>query len=290
MVLVRLILLLLLITPLQADVRAVIFDMDGVVRRGFEPIEGAAECIAWLGDSEIPGLLFTNECRYSPEQIRHDLHLMEISYPPTWPIYTAALATRDFLTDIYPTANALAYVVGEQGLRLAVEQVPNLRICNTLPPRYCGELLVILGAVDRMRISDLEEALKWVRAGAKVLTTSPDLADPLSTGELPLSKPGHMVQIINMHTPCNPYCVGKPNPIMMRRCLKLLRHTIPDLQPNEILLIGDSLNTDVRGAIEAGFQSALVLTGNTDRNDIDQTLIKPHHIFDDLYQLIEFLQ
>src|SRR5262245_50739519 len=46
--------------PLPARVRLVIFDLDGVVYRGAEPIAGAADLVAWLHERGVPVRFATN--------------------------------------------------------------------------------------------------------------------------------------------------------------------------------------------------------------------------------------
>jgi len=51
------------------------------------------------------------------------------------------------------------------------------------------------------------------------------------------------------------------------------------------LMVGDRLNTDILGANKLGIQTAAVLTGVTSRDEINQSVIKPNFIFEDIRNL-----
>ena len=64
------------------------------------------------------------------------------------------------------------------------------------------------------------------------------------------------------------YSCGKPNPLVARKILE--NH--PDVNPEEVLLIGDTLYTDIRLAEENNFKSLLVLSGNTKKEGIKSSV------------------
>ena len=69
----------------KTQIRSLILDMDGVLRRGFDVIEGAASLISWMTKNKIPGMILTNECRYTEKQLRAHLNKMKIPYPASMP-------------------------------------------------------------------------------------------------------------------------------------------------------------------------------------------------------------
>ena len=62
----------------------------------------------------------------------------------------------------------------------------------------------------------------------------------------------------------------RPNPLMMRTGLRLL-----GVHSEEAAMIGDRMDTDIVGGVESGIDPILVLTGVTDRNEIDKFPYRP---------------
>jgi len=270
-------------------IRAVIFDMDGVLRCGFDKIEGATEMIKWMDENDVPGLILTNECRYSEAQLREDLRGMGIDYPMLWEIYTSGHSVRDYFQHkVQSNGNIYVYVIGEAGLRQAMGEVSvdNFHIRSVLPAASEKDsLYVVFGSVDQIQINDLEHAIKWINAGAKVLTTCPDYSDPSSKGNKLVGMPHHMVHIIKMSAPCIPYSLGKPHPFITQAAIARLQKKEPSLKPHEILFVGDSLDTDIRAAFEGGLSSALVLTGNTRNEGANHYIVQADFIFSSIKEL-----
>lgn len=77
------------------------------------------------------------------------------------------------------------------------------------------------------------------------------------------------------------YHVGKPNPFMMRAARKRL-----DLATDEVIMIGDTMDTDIRGATDLGFRSILVLTGSTTRRCLSGFPFAPTYVVASIAELL----
>ncbi|MBQ2388243.1 MAG: nucleotidyltransferase family protein [Clostridia bacterium] len=73
----------------------------------------------------------------------------------------------------------------------------------------------------------------------------------------------------------NAYFVGKPNPLMMRTGLKLL-----GVHSEEAVMIGDRMDTDIIAGIETGLDTALVLTGCSTRDTVNEFPYTPTYILE----------
>lgn len=268
--------------------RAFIFDMDGVFRCGDDVIMGAPEIVEYIAQRDVPSVLLTNECRYTTGRIVNDLTKMGVKVPETCSIYTAG----DSVTDFLASQQELDYIhiLGEDGLKDTIRNKESLRdkIRDQIPSKKISldtDMFLVIGSLNKINQSELEEAAKWIRCGAKVITTCPDLSDPGSKGEHVISMPGHTVHLLKKYIPCSTYCLGKPNPIILRKALAILRGKIPDIREEEILFVGDSLDTDIRLAYELGLDSAIVLTGNTTMFMIKNNIIQPTYIFHSVLEI-----
>lgn len=257
-------------------IRGFIFDMDGVFRCGNKPIKGANDLVQWITKNNYVGCILTNECRYTSNTIRSDLNSMGIKLPDNWSIYNAGMAVRDFLDRLSNVAGV--FVIGEQGLK---DTIGKNYIRTELPEslEFNSHLFVIIGSTNKLNPEDLESAIEWIRSGARVITTCPDTVDPSSKGELNFYLPNTIVSRIKKMIPCNYYSFGKPNPIMMRKGIELIKEKDNSIKKCEMIFVGDTIDTDTRSAFEGGVKSALVLTGNSNMTSLMFNIVQPDFIF-----------
>lgn len=274
---------------------AIIFDMDGVLRCGDTAVEGAKNLMELLSDrTDIQCLILTNECRYTHETLQKQFIKMGSCIPDNWFVYTAADSVKDFLLMQYSKIRGV-HVLGEDGLFNTLNQALPGKLkrklpCIDLSQNPESELYVVIGSLDKQNHEDIQQAAKWIRCGAKVLITCPDLSDPGSKGDTVISMPLNTLQVLNKQVPCNHYNLGKPNPLMITAALKLFRTRKPDIDPSRILFVGDSLDTDIKCAFEAGMKSVMVLTGNTSLISIKYNVLQPTHTFHSVEELYEILK
>lgn len=275
-------------------VKAVVFDMDGVLRVGDNPIDGVNEALKHLKDNKIPYMISTNECRYTPNDLRDDLLEMGLDIPKNIPIYTAGLAVKDYLeTKIKKFSNdsfAIG-VIGGSGLHLILNELSSHKNCifsNSLPISKVDRIYLIIGTVDKIKISTLEKAKTWIQAGAKVILTCCDMSDPSSKGDFSLGMPNHILHMVSFNTNIhhkNSYSTGKPHPIHK----KAIMNVFPGVDPSNILFVGDTLYTDITLAEESGFQSALVLSGNTDRESSNIAVVESDYVIESVKELVTII-
>jgi len=115
-----------------------------------------------------------------------------------------------------------------------------------------------------------------VRRGLPYVATHPDFNCPDPEGPLP--DIGAYIELIHASTGRRPdRVVGKPNPGILEAARMRFGAT-----QEETLIIGDRLYTDIQCGINAGVASALVLTGETTREMLDASSVKPTYVFDSL--------
>jgi NagD protein len=72
-----------------------------------------------------------------------------------------------------------------------------------------------------------------------------------------------------------PFFVGKPNPLMMRMALNHI-----GVHSENAVMVGDRMDTDVIGGLQAGMDTILVLSGVTRRSDLARFSYQPNRICD----------
>lgn len=249
--------------------RGYLIDMDGVVYRGATAIPGAAEFIAHLHEEEIPYLFLTNNSTYTPLDVVFKLQKMGIETTQEH-VYTSGMATAAFLHQQKP--NGTAFVIGEGGLLLALNEV-QYAITRSRPD------FVVVGEGRTLTYEMCEVAHRCIANGAGLISTNADTWCPTDEGPRPGC--GAIVALLEAATGKNAYHVGKPNPFMMRAARKRM-----GLSTDEITMIGDTMETDIRGATDLGFRSVLVLTGSTERTQLADYPFQPTRIVESIAELL----
>lgn len=270
------------------DFKGYIFDMDGVLRIGEHPIKGANDIIKTLSKKNIKCMISTNECRYTENELKGDLCEIGINIPNNWGIYTAGMATRDYLEEKIKKnkdKNISVGIIGETGLIETINTLTkykNFEICD-LPPKYETKLILVIGTVNKIKIAILEKALTWLKNKAKLLLTCNDANDPSSKGDFNLGMPSHILHLLkyNLNVP-RPYSLGKPHPIHIKQMKKFFGNEINN---DELLFVGDTMLTDIQMAEENNLKSCLVLSGNTTKDALKSYIIEPDFIVNSVYEL-----
>ncbi len=246
-----------------------LIDMDGVIYRGSAPIPGAADFILYLQQEGIPYLFLTNNSAYTPLDVAVKLRKFEIETSPDH-VYTSALATAEFVHLQKP--NGTAFVIGEGGLLNALNDV------HYAISRESADY-VIVGEGRVLNYELVERAHRLIAKGAHLISTNADTWCPTDSGPRPGC--GALVALLEAATGRKAYHVGKPNPFMMRTARKIL-----GLRTDEVIMIGDTMETDIQGATELGFRSILVLTGSSTRETWKQYPFAPTQVLDSIAELV----
>jgi len=238
-----------------------LIDMDGVLVSGRTIIPGADQFIARLQASGAEFLVLTNNPLYTPGDLAHRFRLIGLDIPAER-IFTSAMATARFLRS--QKANATAFVIGESGLTSPIHEVGYV-ITDTAPD------YVVLGETQSYNLEQITTAIRLVAAGAHFIATNPDPSGPSEGGIVPAC--GAMAALIERATGVAPFFVGKPNPLMMRMALNYL-----DVHSEDTVMVGDRMDTDIIGGVQAGLETILVLTGVTREEDVRRFPYQPTRI------------
>ncbi len=238
-----------------------ICDMDGVIYHGYNLLPGVKEFVNWLEENNKSYVFLTNSSERSPLELCQKLERMGLNVGQEH-FYTSALATANFLKSQCPGGSA--YVIGEPGLVNALYEAGFTM--NNVNPDY-----VVVGETRAMNYEMIERASLLVQKGAKLVGTNPDTTGPVETGIVPAT--GSLIAPIEISTGKKAYYVGKPNPLMMRIGLKML-----GCKREDTVIVGDRMDTDIVSGIESEFETVLVLSGVTQREDISKYPYVPTYI------------
>jgi 4-nitrophenyl phosphatase len=259
-----------------------IIDMDGVLWRGETPVPGLVDFFAALRAEGLGFVLATNNATKTAAQYERRLAGYGVEIPARQ-ILNSAEASALFLRHQLP-ADAVVYVVGEEGLRMAVEnqgfKVPASE--GFVGPGLVADAVVV-GFTRYVCYPQLASAAYLINQGARFVGTNPDVTIPTEMGPLPGT--GSLLALIRAATGVEPEIVGKPNRALFDEALRRLNS-----QPHTTAMVGDRLATDMAGGSAAGLKTILLLSGVTDRAELEASSIQPDLVFEDLRDLTAYLQ
>ncbi|RME99008.1 MAG: HAD family hydrolase [Chloroflexi bacterium] len=241
--------------------------MDGVLVRGRTLIPGADQFIRRLQERGAEYLVLTNNPRYTPGDLSHRLRTIGMDVP-AGRIFSSAMATARFLQSQKP--DGTAYVLGDSGLTTAIHEVGY--VITDLNPDY-----VVVGE-GNFNIEQMTAAIRFVAEGAHFVATNPDPGGPGDEGYVPAC--GATCAFIEKAGGVGPYFVGKPNPLMMRTALNYL-----NVHSEDTVMVGDTMGTDIKGGVESGMDTILVLSGVTRREDVARYPYQPGRILNSVAEI-----
>ena len=249
--------------PEQQPLRLVIFDLDGVIYRGEQPIPGAAELTRALREAGALVRYATNNSTVTRGDYARRLASMGIEADVA-EIVTSTWATIEHLRLHEPRVRSIL-AVGERGL---VEEMAAAGFDVTAaadaarspldgaPPERSWDACVV--GLDRaFDYRSLAAGVAAVRAGARLIATNADLVYPTERGTLPGA--GAVVAAVAAGSGVDPVVIGKPEPAMFRLILEAA-----GVERSGAIVVGDNPDADIVAAHRAGLRSVLVLTGVAD--------------------------
>ena len=245
---------------------AFLFDLDGVLYRGDQPIPGAADAVAAIRTAGRGVAFMTNNSAGTPDDVAGRLHGMGI--PASAPeVATSAAPTARMLAD---RGCRSAFVVGEAGIRQALTDAGiEVRAGDA------AEVDAVVVGLDRTAdYTVLRHASVLVDRGAALVGTNADASFPVADG-VRWPGAGALIAAIATTTGAVAEIVGKPNAPLYLDARERAGGGVP-------LVIGDRLDTDIAGAAALGWDSLLVLTGITGHEDLDGSPVRPTLVSEDL--------
>ena len=251
-------------------IKALIIDMDGVLWKAEHPIGDLPAIFRRIQDLGLKAIFATNNSTRTVEKYVERLHRFGIEANAEQ-IITSSLATVHLLKKRYPDGGPV-FVVGETGL---IETLKS----SGFYQQDENVLAVVAGMDTTATYAKLSQATLLIHSGAAFYATNPDSTFPTPRG--PAMGAGGLIAAIQTSSGVAPIIAGKPYTPMMNLVLEKL-----NLAPEEILAVGDRLNTDIQAGKNIGCKTALVLTGISTRAEAEALDSPPDIIAADFATLI----
>lgn len=239
-----------------STIQGVIFDMDGVLWHDDTPLAGFDDLFAWLRESGIPYAFATNNSSKTPQAYAQKFAQMGIPDVPSACIFTSAVATARYLQTRYMAGSRL-FVLGMTGIRTALDEAGfDVTDDDAHLPQA-----VVVGIDFNLTYARLKQAALHIRNGSDFIATNADKTYPTPEGLAPGA--GSIVAALETATDHQAEVIGKPARPIFDLVLKYL-----NTPASNTLMVGDRLDTDIKGGRDAGMRTALLLTGATTPNHL----------------------
>jgi glycerol 3-phosphatase-2 len=226
-----------------------LLDAFGVLNIGETAIPGVVERVAGLKARGKQVLVVTNAASYPSTVLHARYRRLGYDFGPD-----DAVSSRMALLAALAASPARTWGVMASPQYGHEEIPPNALFLEDDPAAYAAaEGFLMLGASvwNPARQALFEQAIR--ERPREVLVGNPDLVAPVETG---LSRePGHYAHRLADATGVEPVFFGKPFPAIFDMARSRIRAGVPD---NRVLMVGDTLHTDILGGQAAGFRTALV--------------------------------
>ncbi len=263
------------------DVRALIFDLDGVIWRGHTPIAGAVEAVLRLRGSGRRCLYATNNSRLLQSEFAARLREIGLELADE-EVVTSSTATAWHLERRFQTRPFTAYVVGEHGIKAELGRV-GAQVLGEEEADLTARADAVVVGIDRFfSYEKLRLAQKFLLRGAAFVATNADWTFPTEDGVVPGA--GSIVAAVQAASQTEPAIIGKPSPAMLLGCLERF-----GLHARTCVMVGDRLDTDIACGHRAGMRAVWVATGVHTRQQAERASgeEKPDALFEGLAQLAE---
>ncbi len=259
-----------------------LLDMDGTIYLDTTLIPGTLDFLSTLKKQGKRAIYITNNSSKSVTAYVDKLNSLGISSEK-----------EDFFT----SAQALVYMLNKTnpGCKIFLLGTPSLEEYLeesgfTLVKEYTKEPdhrpdFVVLAFDTTLTYQKLSDACHYICDGVTYWATHPDNVCPYKP-DFSLPDAGSFIECINIATGKKPeFIAGKPNPYMINMFIES-----QGCLPSEVAVVGDRLNTDIMSAINAGVTSICVLSGETTKEMLNNSEVRPDFVLDSIKNLYDIIK
>ena len=245
--------------PLCEAYDLAMLDLDGVVYRGDEAVDGAVQAIEQARDAGMSMAFLTNNASRPAHRVAERLRAFGVPVTDD-EVVTAGAAIARLVAESVPAGSAVL-VVGGPGIREPLLSL-GLTIVESADDSPAA---VVQGFHPDVGWRALAEAAYAIQNGVPWFASNADQTLPTARGIAPGN--GSLIDVVRRATGGTPVVAGKPE-------RGLFDETFDRTQPQRPLMVGDRLDTDIDGALNVGIDALLVLTGIS---TLDDALALPAH-------------
>ena len=251
--------------------RFFLLDMDGTIYLDESLFPGTLPFLDYVRETGGKYLFLTNNSSRSVETYIEKLARLGIPAEPDDFLTSTSALVEDLK---HRPPYRLCYAFGTAAFR---QQLTDGGISVT--DRLCDEVdCLLIGFDTELTFQKLEDACILLNRGVDFIATNPDWVCPTWYGSVPDC--GSVCEMLYRATGRRPRVIGKPQPAMA--LLAMEKWGYPKEQT---MLVGDRLYTDIACGVNAGIDTAFVLSGEGTLADLEASEVRPTYVFDDISAL-----
>ncbi len=241
----------------------IFFDAFGVLKQSNGVIEGVHDTLAWLTRSGKDVFVITNDASKSPSAMADGMaHPQHGKLIPASKFISSGLLAKDFLRSkvrsgkvAYLGKPASAFYIEAAGL----EAVPIAECTIADPP----QAVALMDDEGFDWFTDLNRTINLLRRlNIPVVVANADSAYPVNGMDVAVAV-GSLATMVERIVEKTFIRFGKPDTMMYSHAFACAHENNQRLTKNDVLMVGDTLHTDILGANTFGIDTVLVLSGNT---------------------------
>lgn len=253
-----------------------LLDMDGTIYLDNEVFDGTVDFLDFVKSSGGRYLFLTNNSSKSTEAYVRKLKSLGIE-----------AVEEDFLTSTDVTIRYINdkfrgrkfYCIGTRSFE---KQLCDAGIDVTTEPSD-DVFGIVMGNDNELTFKKLEDACRLLLRDVAYIATNPDWVCPTAFGYVPDC--GSFAEMLYRATGKRPTFIGKPKPDMIFHALKRYGY-----EPDDAVIIGDRVYTDIASGFNAGIDSVLVLSGEGTVSDAENSDTPPTYIFKNIRELYNVIK
>lgn len=253
-----------------------IIDIDGVIGRGESPIEDGILGVKKLREMNKKIIFVSNNSTRSRRIMMERFRKFGLDVNED-ELLMATYATARFIAS--EKMNAKIFTTGEAGL------IEELKLAGHEIVEYDKAEYLVVGSNRGVNFDLMTKALRACLSGMRYVATNPDRIFPAEDGPVPGT--GMIIGALYWMTGREPdVVVGKPSKVIMEQALEIL-----NLDAEDVVVVGDQIDVDVKAGKAVGAETLLVLTGVTTKENLEKMVerfnLKPDYVLDSLAKLFD---
>lgn len=259
---------------LLSNYKVIFFDSYGVIRNYNGLIPGIRNTFDWLRRESKPYYIITNDASRSPELLCDKLHNIGMDLVEPGQVISSGMLAKEFL-DLKVKSGVVAYMgtpesahyIEHPGLEIIPIQEVNEKNADQVTA------LVLLDDEGFEWLDGINKAVNLLRwRSIPAIVANPDGSYPISKQKVGIAI-GGISWMIEKITGKKFIRFGKPDSQIFMFAWEMVKAQFPDITKKDILMVGDTLHTDILGGNKFGLDTALVLTGNILPEDAETRII-----------------
>ena len=254
-----------------------LLDMDGTLYLDDQLFPRAAEFLEHIRTVGGRYLYLTNNSSRGVETYVEKMLRLGISAEPE-DFFTSVNAAISYLRR-HKTPDDRYYVCGTESFRRQLRGAGF--VLADRPEETVTTLLC--GFDTELTFQKLEDSCILLNRGVDFIDTNPDWVCPTWYGYVPDC--GSVCEMLTRATGRRPTVIGKPQPLMAQLAMEAA-----GCSPEQTLLVGDRIYTDIACGVNAGLETVLVLSGESTMETVEQSETKPTVIYPDIAALLAAME